>query len=174
VSVLTILFIPNHSIAKRLPFYPRLSPCNSGNSDSVSSSVAASRMHAHKKSAHIYTYCHKPFSPLPLEQWQFGLCLVIGGSIADFVALKYADQSVVAPLGSLTMVTNTFLGRCDVCFLSCCCVSMFCVSVKVEDIGQRKRTGNDDVPYIHTLSITTRTLIIKKNVITILTSARFR
>lgn len=41
--------------------------------------------------------------------WQVGLMCVILGSIADFIALVYAAQSIVAPLGSLTLVSNTLL-----------------------------------------------------------------
>jgi len=38
--------------------------------------------------------------------WVLGLSLVIFGSIADFVALGFAAQTIVAPLGSLTLVSN--------------------------------------------------------------------
>ena len=41
--------------------------------------------------------------------WQCGLALVILGSIFDFAALAFAPQSVIAPLGSLTLVSNVFL-----------------------------------------------------------------
>src|SRR5437868_4729257 len=41
--------------------------------------------------------------------WRFGLILVILGSLADFAALSYGSQSLVAPLGSLTLVSNAVL-----------------------------------------------------------------
>jgi hypothetical protein len=39
--------------------------------------------------------------------WLVGLSLVVFGSIADFTALSLGPQSLVAPLGSLTLVSNT-------------------------------------------------------------------
>ena len=41
--------------------------------------------------------------------WQCGLALVIVGSLFDFAALAFASQSLIAPLGSLTLVSNVFL-----------------------------------------------------------------
>ena len=41
--------------------------------------------------------------------WQCGLALVILGSLFDFAALAFASQSQIAPLGSLTLVSNVFL-----------------------------------------------------------------
>ena len=41
--------------------------------------------------------------------WQCGLALVIIGSLFDFAALAFASQSLIAPLGSLTLVSNVFL-----------------------------------------------------------------
>lgn len=41
--------------------------------------------------------------------WQCGLALVVIGSIFDFAALAFAPQTVIAPLGSLTLVSNVFL-----------------------------------------------------------------
>ena len=41
--------------------------------------------------------------------WKLGLLLIALGSIADFVALGFAPQSLVAPLGSFTLVSNVFL-----------------------------------------------------------------
>ena len=41
--------------------------------------------------------------------WQCGLALVILGSLFDFAALAFASQSLIAPLGSLTLVSNVFL-----------------------------------------------------------------
>jgi len=38
--------------------------------------------------------------------WRVGLALVVVGSVADFAALSFAPQSLVAPLGSLTLVSN--------------------------------------------------------------------
>lgn len=39
--------------------------------------------------------------------WRCGLALVTLGSLLDFTALMFAAQSIVAPLGSLTLVSNT-------------------------------------------------------------------
>ena len=38
--------------------------------------------------------------------WALGLALIILGSVADFVALGFGAQSIIAPLGSLTLVAN--------------------------------------------------------------------
>jgi len=38
--------------------------------------------------------------------WVFGLLLVVGGSILDFVALGFLPQSLAAPVGGSTMVAN--------------------------------------------------------------------
>ena len=38
--------------------------------------------------------------------WALGLGLVIGGSLCDFAALALAAQSIVAPIGSVTLVAN--------------------------------------------------------------------
>ena len=40
--------------------------------------------------------------------WVLGLLCIIVGSFADFAALGFASQSIVAPLGSLTLVANVF------------------------------------------------------------------
>ena len=53
-----------------------------------------------------------PPSPLSYHRqtlWRIGLFLVVLGSLADFVALIFAAQSIIAPLGSLTLVSNTVL-----------------------------------------------------------------
>lgn len=44
--------------------------------------------------------------------WQLGFFLTILGSFFDFAALAFAAQSIVAPLGSLTLVCNTILAPC--------------------------------------------------------------
>jgi hypothetical protein len=55
--------------------------------------------------------------------WRIGLFLVFFGSLADFAALSFGPQSLVAPLGSLTLVSNVLfaplllretIGRWDV------------------------------------------------------------
>lgn len=38
--------------------------------------------------------------------WIVGMACIVAASIADFVALAFGPQSVIAPLGSLTMVAN--------------------------------------------------------------------
>jgi drug/metabolite transporter (DMT)-like permease len=40
--------------------------------------------------------------------WIAGIVLVALASLADLVALAYAPQSIVAPLGSITLVANVF------------------------------------------------------------------
>lgn len=54
----------------------------------------------------------QPSSPLSYHRqslWRIGLALVVLGSFADFTALIFAAQSIIAPLGSLTLVSNTVL-----------------------------------------------------------------
>lgn len=43
--------------------------------------------------------------------WIVGIFLMILGAIADFIALGLAAQSIVAPLGSLTLVFNVYVAR---------------------------------------------------------------
>ena len=43
---------------------------------------------------------------LKRKLWRIGMLLVILGSIADFLALGFGSQSLIAPLGSLTLVSN--------------------------------------------------------------------
>eukprot|EP01083_Nonionella_stella_P217435 780674_1 len=50
------------------------------------------------------SYHNQPF-------WWLGLFLVIVGSLGDFFALGFAAQSIVAPIGSITLVANIFFGR---------------------------------------------------------------
>jgi uncharacterized membrane protein len=44
--------------------------------------------------------------------WIIGLMMIILGSIADFAALAFGAQSIIAPLGSLTLVSNVFFAPC--------------------------------------------------------------
>ena len=44
--------------------------------------------------------------------WIVGLVLIIIGSAADFAALAFGAQSIIAPLGSLTLVSNVFFAPC--------------------------------------------------------------
>jgi hypothetical protein len=46
-------------------------------------------------------YCRQPL-------WICGFSLVLIGSLLDFAALGFAAQTVIAPLGSLTLVTNVW------------------------------------------------------------------
>ncbi|KAH9261369.1 hypothetical protein BASA81_000001 [Batrachochytrium salamandrivorans] len=41
--------------------------------------------------------------------WAVGMIFIIMASVLDFVALAFGPQSVIAPLGSLTMVANAFI-----------------------------------------------------------------
>ncbi len=43
--------------------------------------------------------------------WAIGLLFIILGSIFDFAALSYGPQSLVAPLGSLTLVSNVLFAH---------------------------------------------------------------
>lgn len=43
--------------------------------------------------------------------WLLGLLLVTCGSMGDFIALSMAAQSIVAPIGSVTLVTNVLFGE---------------------------------------------------------------
>ena len=43
--------------------------------------------------------------------WMGGLALVIFGSLGDFVALGLAAQSIVAPIGAITLVANIFFAH---------------------------------------------------------------
>lgn len=40
--------------------------------------------------------------------WKLGLFLVMLGSVFDFIALMFADQNVIAPLGALSLLSNMF------------------------------------------------------------------
>jgi hypothetical protein len=42
------------------------------------------------------------------SSWLVGISLVILGAICDFTALGFASQTIVAPLGSITLVSNLF------------------------------------------------------------------
>ncbi len=44
--------------------------------------------------------------------WILGLAMIILGSVADFAALAFGAQSIIAPLGSLTLVSNVFFAPC--------------------------------------------------------------
>lgn len=48
----------------------------------------------------------RPYAKQPL--WELGLLLVIVGSLGDFAALGFAAQSLVTPVGAVTMVANLF------------------------------------------------------------------
>jgi len=51
----------------------------------------------------------QPRSPYFMHPtWALGLVLVIVGSVADFAALGFAAQTIVAPLGAFTLVSNVF------------------------------------------------------------------
>ena len=51
----------------------------------------------------------KPISFVSNLQWVSGFVLYILGSLLAAIALNFGAQSVVAPLGSLTLVCNTIL-----------------------------------------------------------------
>lgn len=41
--------------------------------------------------------------------WVVGMIMIVAASVCDFVALAFGPQSVIAPLGSLTMVSNAIV-----------------------------------------------------------------
>ena len=53
-----------------------------------------------------------PFVEIPL--WWLGMCLILLGSICDLLSYGFADISLLAPLGSLTMLTNLLVAPCIV------------------------------------------------------------
>lgn len=77
---------------------------------------------AHKRQAQTEATASSPDSPSNVNRpgsvaptkksvfcnptWLAGILLVVVGSIADFAALGFADQIVIAPLGSVTLITN--------------------------------------------------------------------
>jgi len=58
----------------------------------------------HQRIASGYDRSNRPYYEHAL--WMVGLSFVILASLADVVALCFAPQSLVAPLGALTMVSN--------------------------------------------------------------------
>ncbi|KAF0684772.1 Aste57867_23287 [Aphanomyces stellatus] len=54
----------------------------------------------------------KPLSPFRLPLWTLGFCLIVAGSLLDFVAFGLAPQSLLAPLAALTLVWNMMLAPC--------------------------------------------------------------
>lgn len=58
----------------------------------------------HQRIANGYGRVNRPYYLHPL--WVIGLLLVMLASLADVIALCFAPQSLIAPLGALTMVSN--------------------------------------------------------------------
>lgn len=52
----------------------------------------------------------RPFVCMP--GWWLGIVAVITGAIFDFVALGFAAQSIVAPIGAVTLVANVIFASC--------------------------------------------------------------
>ena len=50
-------------------------------------------------------------SYLRQPKWIFGMLMVIIGSIGDFVALGFAPQTLITPVGGFTMVANVFFAH---------------------------------------------------------------
>ncbi|RHY94307.1 hypothetical protein DYB35_001915 [Aphanomyces astaci] len=48
----------------------------------------------------------QPMSPFRLPLWTLGFCLIVAGSLLDFIAFGLAPQSLLAPLAALTLVWN--------------------------------------------------------------------
>jgi hypothetical protein len=60
--------------------------------------------------------------------WLFGFTIFIAGNISNFLALKYAPQSILAPLGSVSLVANVwFIVFCELyshsSLLGCLCTA---------------------------------------------------
>lgn len=69
----------------------------------------------------LQKYSHQQNDRLPKAQqipywrqflWFAGLILLISGTIADMVALAFVAQSLIAPLGSITLIANTMVAPC--------------------------------------------------------------
>ncbi|ETV87908.1 hypothetical protein H257_01318 [Aphanomyces astaci] len=54
----------------------------------------------------------QPMSPFRLPLWTLGFCLIVAGSLLDFIAFGLAPQSLLAPLAALTLVWNMMLAPC--------------------------------------------------------------
>ncbi|ETW01045.1 hypothetical protein H310_06676 [Aphanomyces invadans] len=54
----------------------------------------------------------QPLSPFRLPLWTLGFCLIVAGSLLDFIAFGLAPQSLLAPLAALTLVWNMMLAPC--------------------------------------------------------------
>ncbi len=91
---------------------------NNSNSNYISSSASAELSVSQSATSPPSSPSPSP-SPTPASEfkspaywrqpvWVLGLALVIFGSAADFAALGFAAQTIVAPLGSLTLVSNVF------------------------------------------------------------------
>jgi hypothetical protein len=61
------------------------------------------------KNAALEPALQKPYVKQPL--WGVGLVLVILGSLGDFAALGLAAQSIVAPIGAITLVSNVLFAH---------------------------------------------------------------
>ncbi|KAJ2761623.1 hypothetical protein IWQ57_005998, partial [Coemansia nantahalensis] len=48
-------------------------------------------------------------TPLGSSMWVLGLVIFVLGNVVDFVALQFAPQSLVAPLGAVALVTNVIV-----------------------------------------------------------------
>jgi len=51
-------------------------------------------------------------SPYKHPLWMCGLVLLVVGSLADLVSFGFADMSLLAPLGAMTLVVNLFIAPC--------------------------------------------------------------
>eukprot|EP01083_Nonionella_stella_P092390 258637_1 len=88
-------------------------PCIGDRTPSMSSLVPHPRSPKQMKQAvHVEPYPSSDKSYICDLIWLSGLCMQVFGAILDFLALGFAPQSVVAPLGSLTLVVNVFLSPC--------------------------------------------------------------
>lgn len=48
---------------------------------------------------------------LPSVVWRLGVLLVFVGSALDFMALMFADQNIIAPMGSFTLISNMIVAN---------------------------------------------------------------
>ena len=50
-----------------------------------------------------------PRSPLREPLWWLGMAVFVVGNLGDFVALGFAPQSIIAPLGSVSLLANALI-----------------------------------------------------------------
>ncbi|CAG8598636.1 24468_t:CDS:10 [Cetraspora pellucida] len=82
-----------------------LMPTRVNSNPSVPSTGSVSSHKWYKKFEKLMFWKQIVVSPL----WVMGLLIYIGGTMMGFVALKFAPQSLVAPLGAISLITNLLI-----------------------------------------------------------------